>query len=138
MAEIVATNVVASQPPNSDQLQCHRSCQQTKLNLSLARAAALQSVADRRSTGNDVVATISAIIFFFFFSFFFSVATFSHRRNARIKKLIQRKWLEMANNLGLDPFPDPIGHFGAPWRPFWIFQDLLEGMMESKNLFSES
>ena len=34
----------------------------------LARAAALQSVAVRRSTGNDVVATFSAIIFFLFFS----------------------------------------------------------------------
>ena len=57
----------------------------------LARAAALQSVAVRRSTGNDVVATISAIIFFLsFFLFFisFSVATFSHRLSARIKKLI--------------------------------------------------
>ena len=31
----------------------------------LARAAALQSVAVRRSTGNDVVATISAVIYFF-------------------------------------------------------------------------
>ena len=28
----------------------------------------------------------------------------------------------MANNLGLDPFPDRIGHFGGPWRPFWILQ----------------
>ena len=25
-------------------------------------------------------------------------------------------------NLGIDTFPDPIGHFGAPWRPFWILQ----------------
>ena len=24
--------------------------------------------------------------------------------------------------LGADTFPDPIGHFGAPWRPFWILQ----------------
>ena len=44
------------------------------------------------------------------------VATFSHRRSARIKKLILRKWLEMANNLGVEPFPD----------------------QKSKNLFSES
>ena len=36
----------------------------------LARAAALQSVAIRRSTDNDVVATISAVIFFSFFHFF--------------------------------------------------------------------
>ena len=28
----------------------------------------------------------------------------------------------MANNLGVDPFPDPVGHFGGPWRPFWILQ----------------
>ena len=41
----------------------------------------------------------------------------------------------MANNLGLDPFPDPVGHFGAPWRPFWIFEVLKEGMIESKNIF---
>ena len=28
----------------------------------------------------------------------------------------------MAHNLGLDPFPDPVDHFGGPWRPFWILQ----------------
>ena len=44
----------------------------------------------------------------------------------------------MANNLGLNPFPDPVDHFGAPWRPFLIFEVLIEGMMDSKNLFSES
>ena len=40
-----------------------------------------------RSTGNDVVATINVIIFFSS-SFLFSVVYFSHRRSARIKKLI--------------------------------------------------
>ena len=40
--------------------------------LLLARAAALQSVAVRRLTGNNVVATISAIIFFFSLFFHFS------------------------------------------------------------------
>ena len=25
-------------------------------------------------------------------------------------------------NLGVDTFPDPLCHFGAPWRPFWILQ----------------
>ena len=24
--------------------------------------------------------------------------------------------------VGLDPFPDPVGHFGAPWWPFWVLQ----------------
>ena len=27
--------------------------------------------------------------------------------------------------LGLDPFPDPVGNFGAPWQPFWILQSVL-------------
>ena len=50
----------------------------------------------------------------FSFSFFslFSVATFSHRRNDLIKKLIQRKLIGGSNNLRFDLFPDPIGHFG--------------------------
>ena len=29
--------------------------------------------------------------------------------------------LSYNENLGLDPFPDPVGHFGAPWWPFWGF-----------------
>ena len=29
------------------------------------------------------------------------------------------------NNLGLDPFPDPVGNFWAPWRPFWISRTLI-------------
>ena len=31
----------------------------------------------------------------------------------------------MANNLGLDPFPDPVGHFGATWRPFCISRPMI-------------
>ena len=41
-------------------------------------------------------------------------------------------------NLDVHTFPDPIGHFWAPWRPFWIFEVLVEGIIESKNLFSKS
>ena len=66
--------------------------------------------------------------YFLFFSLplpLFSVATFSHRQSARIKKLIQQKLTGAPNNLGLDPFPDPVGHFGAPWRPFWISRPLI-------------
>ena len=55
-----------------------------------------EHVAFRRSAfglstaGNDVVATIFISLFFFsrFFPQFSSVATFSHRRSAQIKKLI--------------------------------------------------
>ena len=45
----------------------------------------------RRSGGGlamTLVASINVIIFFFFFFFLFSVVYFSHRRSARIKKLI--------------------------------------------------
>ena len=83
----------------------------------------------------------SFLLFFPFFPpvfpflFFFSVATFSLRRSARIKKLILRKLLRMPKNLGVDTFPDPVGLFGAPWRPFWILEVLQEGMIESKSLF---
>ena len=28
----------------------------------------------------------------------------------------------MPKNLGVNIFPDPVGHFGAHWRPFWILQ----------------
>ena len=54
----------------------------------LARAAALQSVAVRRSTGNDVSGHYFRRYFLFFFFSFFPVVNFSHRRNTRIKKLI--------------------------------------------------
>ena len=38
------------------------------------------------------------------------------------QKLILRKLLRIPKNLGVDTFPDPVRHFGAPWRPFWILQ----------------
>ena len=37
-------------------------------------------------------------------------------------------------NQEVDPFPDPVGHFGAPWRPFLIYEVFIEGMRELKNL----
>ena len=45
--------------------------------------------------------------------------------------------LLFSKTLGVHIFQDPIGHFGAPWWPFLIFEVLKEGMIESKNLFSE-
>ena len=93
----------------------------------LARASELQAPLFRWSTGNNISGHYFRLYLFFiyFFSCFFSVVYFSHRRSARIKKLILQKWLEMANDLGLDPFPDYVGRFGAPWRPFWILQVVL-------------
>ena len=66
-------------------------------------------------------------LFSLFFSlFFFSITTFSHKRRARIKKLILRKLTKGPKNLRVHPFPDPCGHFGATWRPIWIFKALIE------------
>ena len=87
------------------------------------RAAFQRSAFGWSNAGNDVVATI--IISLFFFSRFFPIFTvFFH--SARIKKLILRKLLRTPKNLGVDNFPDPVGHFGAPWRQFRILQAVSE------------
>ena len=54
------------------------------------------------------------------------------------KNLFSISCLELLKTRGRYTFPDPVGHFGAPWWPFWIFEVLIEGMIKSKNLFSES
>ena len=75
----------------------------------------------RRSTlGGRLATMLVATIYIIFFphDHDFSVAPFSHRRSARIKKLIYRKLFVVPNKMGLDPFPDPVGYFGAPWWPF--------------------
>ena len=67
----------------------------------------------RRSTGNDVSGHKKQHYFLFFsFSFFsFPVVYFSHRRSARIKKLILKKLTGASKNLGVDTFPDPVSQF---------------------------
>ena len=62
----------------------------------------------------------------------FNQLTFSHRRSAWIKKLIQQKLKEAPKNLSVHPFPDPVCHFWAPWWPFWMFEALKKGMIESR------
>ena len=59
--------------------------------------------------------------------FHYSFPPLSHRRSARIKKLIVRKLTGAPKNHGVHPFLDPVGHFGAPWQPFGIFVVLMEG-----------
>ena len=63
-----------------------------------------------------------------------------HRRSAWIKKSIWQKLFGAPNNLGFNP--DSVRHLGAPWWPFQIFwrwyHVLIEGVLGSKNLFSES
>ena len=66
-----------------------------------------------------LVATVNNIIFPFLF-FLFSIVFFSHRGSPRITKLIEQVD-GSAQTLGINIFPDPVDHFGAPWQPFWDF-----------------
>ena len=57
------------------------------------------------------------------FSYFLiSGINISHGMAASIKKLILTKFLVSPKNQGLEGFPEPVGHFGAPWWPFLILQ----------------
>ena len=80
------------------------------------RAVFQQSAFGSSTAGNDIVATIFIILFFCLFPVF-SPLTFSYRRSVRIQKLILRKLTE-----GLNPFPDPIGHFGPPGGHFGFYR----------------
>ena len=81
--------------------------QQPSIGFSNHFGASVRRSSGRRSGGrllaNDVVATISISLFSFFFPprffpvFFSSVATFSHRRSARIKILISRELTRAPN-----------------------------------------
>ena len=50
--------------------------------------SALQSVNVRQLSGNDDSGPLVALLFSSIFLFFVTIVTFSHRRSARIKKLI--------------------------------------------------
>ena len=88
----------------------------------------------RGLTGTTIVDCYFHHSFTLLLFFHFSATTFSHRRNARIKKLILWKLTLVPKNLGVHPFPDHVGHFGAPYRSFGIFEVLIEGINESKKL----
>ena len=82
-----------------------------------------------RRSGGQLATTLVATknMFIFFFSrFFSSVVTFSHRKSARIKRKVDGSAQKLRG-----------GHFSRPPRPFWIFEGLIEEMIESKNLFSK-
>ena len=40
----------------------------------------------------------------------------------------------LPQNLGVATIPDTVGLFGAPWHPFWIFEVLIEGMIQKTYL----
>ena len=39
-----------------------------------------------------------------------------------ITKYLLQKLFNVPNNLGMNPFSGPIGHFETQLRPYWIFQ----------------
>ena len=130
MKIVATTSLPAVDRPNADRWNAARSRQLYEYFYitNWHERAAFQ----RSTAGNDVVATLITSLFFIFSRFFYSpfffpsVATFSHRRSARIKKLIQRKLLRMPKNLGADTLPDPVALFGAPQQPFLILQAVNE------------
>ena len=79
------------------------------------------------------LATKNVIILFFSLVFSPSIATFSHRRSTQTKKLIEQKLTGAPKNLGVDSVPI-LGLMTA----IFDFEVLIEGMIESENLFSES
>ena len=68
--------------------------------------------------------------FFHFSSSFLCHSLFSYMECSDQKSCFAK----VPKTVGLHLFPDPVGHFGAPWRPFQIFEVLEEGMIESKKL----
>ena len=83
------------------------------IQVELARAV---GVAVGRRSGERLATTLVDRYFHHYFPFsifsIFSVATFSHRRSARIKKLIQRKLTEAPQNKGQTPFQTPSAILG--------------------------
>ena len=108
------------------------------IHMNLARAVGVP--VGRCSGGRlatTLVATINDVIFSFSF-FLLSVFFFSHRRSARLKKTYFAKVDGSAQKPGgrlLSRLRQP---FWGPWQPFWIFEAIIEGMVETKNLLSES
>ena len=81
-----------------------------------------------RYSGGQLAPTLVATKIVFIYSFIFpffrfsSVATFSLRRSAWIKKHIYQKLMGAPKTLWVVTFPDPINHFGAPSGDFGFFR----------------
>ena len=83
-----------------------------------------------RCSGGRLLAMMYWPLFSLVFSIFFPPVFFPPSRPFLIegvlgsKNLFSESCLERPKNLGVDTFPDPVGHFGAPWGPYWILQAL--------------
>ena len=79
--------------------------------------SALQSVTVRRSTGNNTSGPLFSPLFSIFSTFFSSSQPFLIEEVLGSKNLVSESRREH-KNLGVNHFPDPVGHFEAPWWPF--------------------
>ena len=96
------------------------------LNRNAYFGASVRRSSGRRSGGRLLANNIVASIFISLFSFFFPVFL---RRDLFSKKDCsdQKTYLAKVAQNAKKPWgrhPDPLCHFGAPWRPFWILQAL--------------
>ena len=77
-----------------------------------------------RSTGNDVSGHYKRhyflFLFFFLFFFFFLRRLLFSQKECSDQKTYFAKVARTPKKKEINTFPDPIGHFGAPWWPFWI------------------
>ena len=89
----------------------------------LELVVALQLVAVRRITNNDVLTIISVLIIVFSLSFFsrflpfFYPVSFCHTESAWNKE--SGRWSKISKNPVVALFPEPVGHFDAPLWTFW-------------------
>ena len=67
-----------------------------------------------RCSGSELAMRLVAPISYIFFPFLFSSIIYFSHRSVRIKKVILQKLTGTHKNLGVDNFPDPVGHFRAP------------------------
>ena len=83
-----------------------------------------------------LVATVNNTIFSC--PFFSPSSTFLIEGMLWSNHLFRKRLMGAPKNQEVGTYSDPISHFGAPLQPFWIFEVLIEGMIESKDLLSKS
>ena len=83
------------------------------------KRSAFQLVGIQAVDWHEESGLLFSLFFFSLLPLLYSVTTFSHRRSAQV----QNTYLAKVDG---GTFPDPVSNFGAPWRPFWIFEVLEE------------
>ena len=72
-----------------------------------------------QSTGNNV----NGLYFWYYFFFFSPFPPLYFRLSSTFLTGGVLRWKNLFSK-SVVTFPDPVSHFGAPWRPYWILQAL--------------